>query len=152
MKNPSVTEWKWCFEFTFLACLLESVYNLNCRFKRKEQLFFAFWSFLLTNTFFWENSQRIKACMSAHCTHFSFCTPFCTQLHHYVLATTQTCASQPNDCTEVCFANFFSGGFTTTAVINPLERKLAKTHHSAMVSFEYFEFWPKILLFRTHHL
>ena len=29
-------------------------------------------------------------------------------------------------CTEVCFVSFLSGGFTTTAVINPPERKLAK--------------------------
>ena len=28
--------------------------------------------------------------------------------------------------TEVCFASFLSGGFTTMAVINPQERKLAK--------------------------
>ena len=30
------------------------------------------------------------------------------------------------DCTEVRFASFLSGGFTTMAVINPLERKLVK--------------------------
>jgi len=29
-------------------------------------------------------------------------------------------------CTEVRFASFLSGGFTTRAVINPLERKHAK--------------------------
>ena len=29
-------------------------------------------------------------------------------------------------CTEVRFASFLSGGFTTMAVINPPERKLAK--------------------------
>ena len=29
-------------------------------------------------------------------------------------------------CTEVCFASFLSGGFTTMAVINPPESKLAK--------------------------
>ena len=29
-------------------------------------------------------------------------------------------------CTEVRFASFFSGGFTTIAGINPLERKLTK--------------------------
>ena len=29
-------------------------------------------------------------------------------------------------CTEVHFVSFFSGGFTTMAVINPPERKLAK--------------------------
>jgi hypothetical protein len=29
-------------------------------------------------------------------------------------------------CTEVCFASFLSGGFTTMAVINPPEKKLAK--------------------------
>ena len=32
----------------------------------------------------------------------------------------------PAKCTEVHFASFLSGGFTTMAVINPLERKLAK--------------------------
>ena len=30
------------------------------------------------------------------------------------------------ECTEVRFADFLPGGFTTMAVINPLERKLAK--------------------------
>ena len=29
-------------------------------------------------------------------------------------------------CTEVRFASFFSGGFTTMTVLNPPERKLAK--------------------------
>ena len=29
-------------------------------------------------------------------------------------------------CTEVLFASFFSGGFITAIVVNPLERKLAK--------------------------
>ena len=29
-------------------------------------------------------------------------------------------------CTEVRFASFLSGGFTTMAVMNPTERKLAK--------------------------
>ena len=32
----------------------------------------------------------------------------------------------PDHFTEVRFASFFSGGFTTMAVINPLERKLTK--------------------------
>ena len=32
----------------------------------------------------------------------------------------------PNHCTKVRFASFFSGDFTTMAVINPPERKLAK--------------------------
>ena len=31
-----------------------------------------------------------------------------------------------NHCTEVRFASFLSGGFTTMAIINPLERKLTK--------------------------
>ena len=30
------------------------------------------------------------------------------------------------ECTEVRFASFLFGGFTTMVVINPLERKLAK--------------------------
>ena len=34
--------------------------------------------------------------------------------------------NNPDQCTEVRFASFFSGGFTTMAVINPPERKLAK--------------------------
>ena len=29
-------------------------------------------------------------------------------------------------CTEVCFASFFFGGFITVIVVNPPERKLAK--------------------------
>ena len=29
-------------------------------------------------------------------------------------------------CTEVCFASFLSGGFITTIVVNPPERKLAE--------------------------
>ena len=33
---------------------------------------------------------------------------------------------QPFHCTEVCFASFLSGGFTTMSVINPPERKQAK--------------------------
>ena len=32
----------------------------------------------------------------------------------------------PAHDTEVCFTRFFSNGFTTMAVINPPERKLAK--------------------------
>ena len=38
--------------------------------------------------------------------------------------------------TEVRFASFFSGGFTTMAVINPQERKLAKTHLCGVVCFD----------------
>ena len=34
--------------------------------------------------------------------------------------------AEVTQCTEVRFASFLSGGFTTMAVINPLERKLAK--------------------------
>ena len=33
---------------------------------------------------------------------------------------------QSEQCTEVRFASFLSGGFATIAVINPPERKLAK--------------------------
>ena len=36
------------------------------------------------------------------------------------------CTSPTLHCTEVCFASFLSGGFTTVAVINPPKRKLAK--------------------------
>ena len=35
-------------------------------------------------------------------------------------------------CTEVRFASFLSGGFTTMAVINPPEMKLTKTHLCAL--------------------
>ena len=38
-------------------------------------------------------------------------------------------------CTEVRFASFLSGGFTTMAVINPLERKLAKRTSVQCVSY-----------------
>ena len=31
-----------------------------------------------------------------------------------------------NQCTEVRFASFFSGGFITAIVVNPLERRLTK--------------------------
>ena len=31
-----------------------------------------------------------------------------------------------NNCTEVCFNSFFSGGFTTAIVVNPPEKKLLK--------------------------
>ena len=31
------------------------------------------------------------------------------------------------ECTEVCFVSFLSGEFTTMAVINPPEKKLAKS-------------------------
>ena len=42
--------------------------------------------------------------------------------------------------TEVCFANFLSGLFTTLEVISPPERKLAKlTSLFAMSGFEIFE-------------
>ena len=33
---------------------------------------------------------------------------------------------QPNHSTEVRFSSFFSGGFITSIVVNPAERKLAK--------------------------
>ena len=38
----------------------------------------------------------------------------------------QNCRFRSSQCTEVLFASFLSGGFTTMAVINPPERKLAK--------------------------
>ena len=43
-------------------------------------------------------------------------------------------------CTEVHSASFLSGGFTTMAVINPLERKLAKrsSMHCTEVRFASF--------------
>ena len=36
------------------------------------------------------------------------------------------CHKTTVECTEVCFASFLSGGFTTMAVLNPPERKLTK--------------------------
>ena len=39
------------------------------------------------------------------------------------------------ECTEVQFANFFSGGFITTIVVNSLERKLAKHTSVRCVTF-----------------
>ena len=48
----------------------------------------------------------------------------------YKYYTAQGCLAQGiavvDQSTEVGFANFLSGGFTTMAVINPPERKLAK--------------------------
>ena len=38
-------------------------------------------------------------------------------------------------CTEVRFASFPSSGFITAIVVNPPERKLAKTHLCAMQIF-----------------
>ena len=49
----------------------------------------------------------------------SFATNYSTNIH----LVTETLTSH---CTEVRFASFLSGGFTTMAVINPPERKLAK--------------------------
>ena len=34
--------------------------------------------------------------------------------------------SSPNQCTEVRFVSFFSGGFITAIIVNPPERKLEK--------------------------
>ena len=47
---------------------------------------------------------------------------FFAGIYHIIWA----CLLRPNKCTEVRFASFLSGGFTTMAVINPPERKLAK--------------------------
>ena len=41
-------------------------------------------------------------------------------------------------CTEVRFANFLSGGFTTMAVINPPEKRLAKRISVQCVFSKYF--------------
>ena len=38
-------------------------------------------------------------------------------------------------CTEVCFVSFLSGGFTTLAVTNPPEMKLAK--HTSVHCFKF---------------
>ena len=43
---------------------------------------------------------------------------------------------QTPQCTEVRFASFLSGGFTTMTVINPLERKLAKHISQQYVSVD----------------
>ena len=42
----------------------------------------------------------------------------------YIIALTCTCQTE-SQCTEVCFASFFSGGIITAIVVNPLERKPA---------------------------
>ena len=42
------------------------------------------------------------------------------------LKSTDTEKTKRGQCTEVRFASFLSGGFTTMAVINSLERKLVK--------------------------
>ena len=67
-----------------------------------------------------------------------FCSPItgiietCKQSLNTVVMPCDLCWSWANiygssvGCTEVCVASFLSGGFTTMAVINPLERKLAK--------------------------
>ena len=47
-----------------------------------------------------------------------------TNMHRTVVAP-QKC-SKIEQCTEVCFASFFPGGFITAIVINSPERKLAK--------------------------
>ena len=43
-------------------------------------------------------------------------------------------------CTEVRFARLLSGGFTTMAVINPPERKLAKRHLCALWQYRLWSF------------
>ena len=45
-------------------------------------------------------------------------------LSTYFESSVHLCAAQ---CTEVRFASFFSGGFINAIVVNPMERKLAKT-------------------------
>jgi hypothetical protein len=40
-------------------------------------------------------------------------------------------------CTEVRFDSFLSGGFTTMAVINPTERKLAKRTSGQCIAFSH---------------
>ena len=39
-------------------------------------------------------------------------------------------------CTEVCFASFLSGGFTTKAVNKSTGKGTSKTHLCVLVSFE----------------
>ena len=73
----------------------------------------------------------------------------CTQNHHLNFNSTH--------CTEVHFASLFSGGFTTMAVINPPEKKLAKrtsvrclkTAHSFII---YFLSMIKLCQFCENHI
>ena len=48
-------------------------------------------------------------------------------------------------CTEVRFANFFSGVFITVIVVNPLEKKLAKRTCVQCVNIQ-------ALIFLTYHV
>ena len=48
------------------------------------------------------------------------------ELLFYLFIYNYSKAKSATHCTEVRFASFLSGGFTTMAVINPPERKLAK--------------------------
>ena len=51
------------------------------------------------------------------------------QICNWILFAFQLLSNRRNrflDCIEMHFATFLSGGFTTMAVINPLERDLAK--------------------------
>jgi hypothetical protein len=49
--------------------------------------------------------------------------PACSTIGENTVYSTDFC---PDQSTEVLFASFLSGGFTTMAVMNPLEKKLAK--------------------------
>ena len=51
--------------------------------------------------------------------------PKISKRHKHFLGSVHT-SHYTAQCTEVRFASFFSGGFTTMAVINPPENKLAK--------------------------
>ena len=67
------------------------------------------------------------------------CTVVCKSYHS--LSENHFCGCKKglitlNHCTEVRFASFLSGGFTTTAVINPPERKLSKRNSVHWHHFE----------------
>ena len=55
------------------------------------------------------------------------------------------------NCTEVRFASFLSGGFTTMAVIDPPERKLAKRTSVYRVVLDCFYTREFGLDFSIHH-
>ena len=72
----------------------------------------------------WENCETLlyfKGFLFTFC-HFKCCHSRAS----YLLLAHLEYKCLLHHCTEVCFASFLSGGITTMAVINPLEKKLAK--------------------------
>ena len=96
-----------------------------------HKAFFKFcFSFLITGVFYTKTEQNYRWL------NFREYLPFWLHLKNKVA----------NHCPEVHFASFFSGGFTTMAVINPPERKLIKCT-SALHCPEHFS--PRENMLRT---